>query len=87
MESRQANASKRRAVKPRLTMSGKEILELALKLKPDERFSMIEALLRSLDTPDAALDELWADEAEKRLQAYRAGKLAGVPFDEVFAEH
>ncbi|MBU1411130.1 addiction module protein [Myxococcota bacterium] len=68
-------------------MSGKEILEQALKLKPDERFSVIEALLKSLDTPDASLDSLWADEAEKRLHAYRAGNLAGIPFDEVFAEH
>jgi putative addiction module component (TIGR02574 family) len=68
-------------------MSGKEILELALKLKPDERFSVVEALLRSLDTPDASLDALWAVEAEKRLNAYRAGTLAGIPFDEVFAEH
>ncbi len=68
-------------------MSGKEILELALKLKPEERFSVIEALLKSLDTPDASLDELWAVEAEKRLHAYRAGKLSGVSFEEVFAEH
>ncbi|PKN26566.1 MAG: hypothetical protein CVU65_05260 [Deltaproteobacteria bacterium HGW-Deltaproteobacteria-22] len=37
--------------------------------------------------PAASLDELWADEAEKRLHAYRAGNLAGIPFDAVFAEH
>jgi len=39
-----------------------------------------------LDKPDTALDELWAEEAEKRLKAYRNGRLEGVPMEEVFKE-
>lgn len=65
-------------------MNSKEILEKVLELKPDERFSVVEGIIKSLDEPDAALDNLWAEEAEKRLEAYRSGKLATVPFDEVF---
>jgi hypothetical protein len=48
----------------------KEILEQALKLKPEERFMIVEGLLNSLDEPDRKLDDIWAEEAEKRLKAY-----------------
>ncbi len=65
-------------------MGTKELLDEAMKLKPEERFSLVEGLIKSLDEPDKKLDEIWAEEAEKRLKAYRAGKLQGVPMDEVF---
>ena len=64
-------------------MSGQEILEQALKLKADERFMMIEELIKSLDQPDTALDAIWAEEAEKRLKAYRAGNLKGIPMEDI----
>ena len=65
-------------------MSSKEILEQALKLKPTERFLVVEGIIKSLDEPDRSLDAIWADEAEKRLKAYRAGTLEGIPIEEVF---
>lgn len=58
-------------------MDSKEVLEQALNLKPEERFLVVEGLLRSLDEPDEELDAIWAEEAEKRLTAYRAGRLGG----------
>lgn len=67
-------------------MSTKEILEQALQLKPEERFVVIETLLKSLDEPDKKIDEIWALEAEKRLNAYREGKLKGIPMDKIFEE-
>ncbi len=67
-------------------MGSKEILEQALKLKPEERFIVVEGLIKSLDEPDASLDAIWAEEAEKRLKAYRAGDLEGIPMDEIFKE-
>jgi putative addiction module component (TIGR02574 family) len=67
-------------------MSSKEILEQALKLKPDERFIVVEGLIKSLDEPDTSIDAIWAEEAEKRLKAYRAGVLEGIPMDEIFRE-
>ncbi len=65
-------------------MSNIEILEQALKLRPDEKFIIVEGLLKSLDAPDGKIDEIWAVEAEKRLSAYRNGKLKAVPMEEVF---
>ena len=65
-------------------MSGKKVLEQALALRPDERFLIVEGILRSLDEPDTSLDAIWVEEAEKRLRAYREGTLEGVPMEEVF---
>ncbi|ACF43942.1 addiction module protein [Pelodictyon phaeoclathratiforme] len=65
-------------------MGNKEILEQALTLKPVDRLMIIDGLLRSLDEPDAKIDELWAEEAENRLKAYREGRIEGISLDEVF---
>jgi putative addiction module component (TIGR02574 family) len=67
-------------------MSSKEILQQALKLKPRERLSVVEGLLKSLDEPDSTIDDIWAEEAEKRLKAYRTGNLEGMASDNIFRE-
>ena len=65
-------------------MSSKEILERAIALKPEERFIIVEGLLQSLDEPDRKIDQIWVEEAEKRLRAYRDGRLEGIPIEDVF---
>ena len=67
-------------------MSSKELLEQAMSLNPEERFMIVEGLLKSLDEPDRRIDEIWAEEAEKRLKAYREGRLEGIPSEEVFRD-
>lgn len=67
-------------------MSSRKILTQALKLKPEERFLVIEGLIESLDQPDKKIDEMWAEEAEKRLKAYREGKLEGIPMEDIFSK-
>ncbi len=65
-------------------MHSKDILKEALNLDPAEKFIIVEGLLKSLDEPDHELDTLWADEAERRLLAYREGKLKGIPMERIF---
>ena len=65
-------------------MRGKDILKEALNLEPAEKFIVVEGLLKSLDEPDSELDKIWADEAERRLEAYRDGKLKGITMEEIF---
>ncbi len=65
-------------------MNSKEILDEAMALKPEERFIIVEGLLKSLDEPDQKIDAIWAEEAGKRLKAYRNGRLEGIPMEEVF---
>lgn len=67
-------------------MSSKEIIESVLKLSPPERLLIIEEILKSLDEPDAEIEKIWIEEAEKRLQAYRDGKLKGIPIEEIFKQ-
>jgi len=65
-------------------MSNTQILQEALQLNPQERYIVVESLLQSLDKPDESIDDVWADEAEKRLQNYRDNKVQTIPFEEIF---
>jgi putative addiction module component (TIGR02574 family) len=65
-------------------MSNLEIIEEALQLTPKDRFLVIDTLLKSLDKPDEELDKIWENESQKRLQAYKEGKLETSSFKEVF---
>ena len=67
-------------------MGTKDLLIEAMKLKPEERFILVEGLIKSLDQPDMKLDEIWTEEAERRLKAYRVGKLEGIPMEDIFKE-
>ncbi len=65
-------------------MSIDKILKQALNLKIEERFILLESLIKSIDESDQNLDDLWAEEAEKRLAAYREGRWEGVSMEEIF---
>lgn len=67
-------------------MRTEEIIEQAIKLKPAERFDVVEQILHSLDHPNPEIDRIWQEEAEKRLAAYRAGKIKGIPAEDIFGE-
>jgi putative addiction module component (TIGR02574 family) len=57
----------------------------ALALPPQERAELVEQLLATFQAPpDPHIDELWAREAEDRLDAYDRGELKAVPAEEVF---
>jgi len=62
----------------------KQILDQALKMNPSDKYIIIEGLLNSLDEPDKTIDEIWAIEAEKRLNAYKAGQIKSLSYEEVF---
>jgi len=64
----------------------KRILEQALKMRPAEKFLIIDGLLQSLDEPDKTIEEIWVSEAEKRLEAYKAGNIKTVSYTDVFGE-
>jgi putative addiction module component (TIGR02574 family) len=64
----------------------KEIISKALHLNPAEKSIVIEALMKSLDVPDPEIEKIWAEEAEKRLKAYKAGKLKTVSFEDMFTK-
>ena len=67
-------------------MSIKEIISQALELKQEERFLIVEGLLKSIDEPDQNIDKIWTEEAEKRLKAYREGSLEGISMEKIFGD-
>ena len=64
-------------------MNARQILDEALKLTVEDRFAIVTGLLESIDEPDKRIDEIWLDEAEKRLKAYREGRLEGILLEEI----
>ena len=67
-------------------MSTAEIVAQALKLKVSERFALLEILQQSLNKSDPEIDQIWQEEALRRLQAYREGRLEVVSMEEVFKD-
>ncbi len=64
--------------------------ELAARIKslPDiEKIELVDSILMQLDRPDPEIDRIWADEARKRWQAYKTGKLETVPYDQVMDKY
>ena len=63
--------------------STKEIISKALHLKPAEKSVVIDALLKSLSTPDPRIEKIWAEESEKRYEALVKGKVKTMSLSEV----
>ena len=63
------------------------ILKEILTLKPSQKAELIDKLLSTLDKPDREIDELWAKEAEDRIDAYDRGKIKAVPLQKVLEKY
>ena len=62
-----------------------ELAKETMALDIEDRALLAGKLLLSLDEPTPSeVERLWLDEAERRLEAYRAGRAEGIPGDEVF---
>jgi len=68
-----------------MSASSEQIFKEALALPLQERAELVEQLLATFQSPlNPHIDELWAREAEDRLDAYDRGELKAVPAEEVF---
>ncbi len=63
-------------------MGKNEIFEQALHLETNDRFLLIEELLKSLDKPDENINKIWEEEANKRVDSYKKGNLETVTVTE-----
>lgn len=52
-----------------------------------EKIELIDALLATVDKPDAQVDALWATEVEDRLAAYHKGEVQSVTLNQVLAKY
>lgn len=61
-----------------------EVLKNALSLEVRDRATLAERLLASLEEiTEEEAEQLWAEEAERRLNEYRAGRAQAVQAEEV----
>jgi putative addiction module component (TIGR02574 family) len=65
-------------------ISTEELISEATSLPVDIRVQLVEKLLLSLNPTEKETDELWAAEAERRVQEIESGTVKTVPGDEVF---
>ena len=63
-----------------------ELISEAISLPVDIRTLIVNKILESLHPTNKEIDELWAKEAEKRVDGIRAGKVKTIPGEEVFKE-
>ena len=65
----------------------KECEAQALRLRPKERATLAQHLIASLDTLDDAENErLWLEEADRRYQEYKKGKIPARPAEDVLRD-
>lgn len=59
----------------------------ARQLAPRDRARLVRRLIATLDSgEDQDAEQLWLDEAERRLAAHRRGETTAIPGDEVFGD-
>ena len=64
----------------------KDLSAAARKLAPDELAELVDELLLALHETDPDWDKAWADEAKRRLAAYRCGEMESYSLEEVVAD-
>ena len=67
-------------------ISTQKIIEQVESLPLEGRAQIVDALLRTLNQPDPAVDAVWAQEAQRRLDELRSGQVKGIAADEVFTK-
>lgn len=56
-------------------------------LPDEEKLRVLDAILTDLDTPDQEIDQIWAVEARKRWNSYKAGRLETVSYEELMRKY
>jgi putative addiction module component (TIGR02574 family) len=67
-----------------MATTSEDILRQLLSLPVETRAKLAEQLLESLEPPDERNRRLWAEEAERRIEAYDRGEIEAVDGEVVF---
>ena len=70
-----------------MNITSQAIIEQTSQLSANEKIELIDALLATVDKPDAEIDVLWAKEAESRLAAYQNGEIQILDLNQVLAKY
>jgi putative addiction module component (TIGR02574 family) len=65
-----------------------EKLASEIRSLPDaEKLRLVDTILSDLDKPDPEIDRVWAEEARKRWDAYKAGRITTTSYEEVMTKY
>jgi hypothetical protein len=64
-----------------------KLIENIESLSDIEKPELVDSILMQLDKPDPEIDRIWAEEARKRWQAYKSGKLETVSYKQVMEKY
>lgn len=56
-------------------------------LPADEKLRLLDAILADIDTPDPEIDQAWVIEARKRWEAYKAGQVESLSYEELLKKY
>ena len=70
-----------------MTKAAEKIASDIYSLTDMEKLYLVDEILRDLDKPDPAIDCIWAEEARKRWESYKAGKIQAVPYQDVMNKY
>ena len=68
-----------------LTVS--DVYNGALTLKPQEQAELVDKLLILFHTSNEAMNDIWQEEIEARIDAYEQGKISTVSLSDVLAKY
>lgn len=60
-----------------------QLAKKAMGLKPVERIRLAEAILYSLDKPEADIEKSWIAESEARYEAFKRGEIESVDWEDI----
>jgi len=56
-------------------------------LPDEEKLRVLDAILTDLDKPDPEIEQVWAEEARKRWNSYKAGRLKTVSYEDLMRKY
>ena len=65
-------------------MTTKSIIQEVISLPVEERAVIVDSILRSLNPPDAAMDQKWIEVARLRLNDMKTGQVSSVSGETIF---
>ncbi len=70
-----------------MTKAAEKIASDISTLSDVEKLHLVDFILKDLDRPDPEIDRIWADEARKRWNAYKSGKIQSVSYQDVMSKY
>jgi putative addiction module component (TIGR02574 family) len=70
-----------------MTITADKLASEIHSLSDVEKLRLLDVILTDLDKPDPEIDSVWAEEARRRWNAYKAGRIPSVSYQDVMDKY